>query len=211
MVRYKDIISTALQIRVSLICRFLGKILQNIQSYFPTRLTTDYWSDAFRTREISFLKMEISKSGDFFQNLKKASENVTMLMPVNYKSQTNSAIAYSDFALEGMPITNSFAIADVNNDGLNDIVGVGSNTSDTWNGQAILNFYLQNANGGLDQYISQVATEAKGFSFISSINLIDINADQKVDVVISGRTRQSDNGNTIGFINNTEHDCRRCL
>ena len=164
---------------------------------------SDYWSDAFRTREISFLKMEISKSGDFFQNLKKASENVTMLIPVNYKSQTNSAIAYSDFALEGMPITNSFAIADVNNDGLNDIVGVGSNTSDTWNGQAILNFYLQNANGGLDQYISQVATEAKGFSFISSINLIDINADQKVDVVISGRTRQSDNGNTIGFINNT--------
>ena len=163
----------------------------------------DYWSDAFRTREISFLKMEISKSGDFFQNLKKASENLTTLLPVNYKSQTYSAIAYSDFALEGMPITNSFAIADINNDGLNDIVGVGSNTSDTWNGQAILNFYLQNANGGLDQYISQVATEAKGFSFISSINLIDINADQKVDVVISGRTRQSDNGNTIGFINNT--------
>ena len=32
---------------------------------------TDYWSDAFRTREISFLKMEISKSGDFFQNLKR--------------------------------------------------------------------------------------------------------------------------------------------
>ena len=126
------------------------------------------------------------------------------MLPVNYKSQTNSAITYSDFALEGMPITNSFAIADINNDGLNDIVGVGSNTSDTWNGQAILTFYLQNANGGLDQYISQVATEAKGFSFISSINLIDINADQKVDVVISGRTRQSDNGNTIGFINNTE-------
>ena len=84
-------------------------------------------------------------------------ENVTTLMPINYKSQTSSAIAYSDFALEGMPITNSFAIADINNDGLNDIVGVGSNTSDTWNGQAILNFYLQNANGGLDQYISQVS------------------------------------------------------
>ena len=164
----------------------------------------DYWSDAFRTREIFFLKLEISKSEDFFQELKKAMENVTTLMPVNYKSQTSSAIAYSDFALEGMPVTNSFAIADINNDGLNDIVGVGSNTSDTWNGQAILNFYLQNANGGLDQYISQVATEAKNFSFISSINLIDINADQKVDVVISGRIRQSDNGNTIGFINNTD-------
>jgi len=166
----------------------------------------DYWADAFRTREISFLKLEISKSEDFFQELKKAMENVTTLMPVNYKSQTNSAIAYSDFALEGMPVTNSFAIADINNDGLNDIVGVGSNTSDTWNGQAILNFYLQNANGGLDQYISQVATEAKNFSFISSINLIDINADQKVDVVVSGRTRQSNNGNTLGFINNTEMD-----
>ena len=51
-----------------------------------------------------------------------------------------------------------------------------------------------------------MATEAKNFSFISSINLIDINADQKVDVVLSGRTRQSDNGNTIGFINNTEMD-----
>ena len=101
----------------------------------------DYRSDAFRTREISFLKMEISKSEDFFQELKKAMENVTTLMPVNYKSQTSSAIAYSDFALEGMPVTNSFAIADINNDGLNDIVGVGSNTSDTWNGQAILNFY----------------------------------------------------------------------
>ncbi|MDC6483653.1 FG-GAP-like repeat-containing protein [Cyclobacteriaceae bacterium] len=166
----------------------------------------DYWSDAFRTREIFFLKLEISKSEDFFQELKKAMENVTTLMPVNYKSQTSSAIAYSDFALEGMPVTNSFAIADINNDGLNDIVGVGSNTSDTWNGQAILNFYLQNANGGLDQYISQVATEAKNFSFISSINLIDINADQKVDVVVSGRTRQSNNGNTLGFINNTEMD-----
>ena len=162
------------------------------------------YSGAAGTQEISFIKMEISKSEEFFQELKKGMENVTTLMPINYKSQTNSAITYSDFALEGMPITNSFAIADVNNDGLNDIVGVGSNTSDTWNGQAILNFYLQNANGGLDQYISQVATEAKGFSFISSINLIDINADQKVDVVISGRTRQSDNGNTIGFINNTE-------
>ena len=103
-----------------------------------------------------------------------------------------------------MPITNAFAIADVDNDGLNDIVGIGSNTSDTWNGQAIFNFYLQNANGGLDQYISQVATEAKNFSFISSINLIDINADQKVDVVVSGRTRQSNNGNTLGFINNTD-------
>ena len=40
-------------------------------------------------------------------------ENVTTLMPVNYKSQTSSAIAYSDFALEGMPVTNSFAIADI--------------------------------------------------------------------------------------------------
>ena len=125
-------------------------------------------------------------------------------MPVNYKNQTNSSLTYSDFALEGMPIVNSFSIADINNDGLNDIVGVGSNTSDTWNGKAILNFYLQNANGGLDQYISQVATEAKDFSFISSINLIDINADQKVDVVISGRIMQSNNGNTLGFINNTD-------
>jgi len=165
---------------------------------------TDYWSDAFRSRKINFLKLEISKSEDFFQELKKAMENVSTLMPVNYKNQTNSSLTYSDFALEGMPIVNSFSIADINNDGLNDIVGVGSNTSDTWNGQAILNFYLQNANGGLDQYISQVATEAKDFSFISSINLIDINADQKVDVVISGRIRQSNNGNTLGFINNTD-------
>ena len=164
----------------------------------------DYHSDAVRTREINFLKLEISKSEDFFQELKKAMENVTTLMPVNYKSQTSSAIAYSDFALEGMPVTHSFAIADINNDGLNDIVGVGSNTSETWNGQAILNFYLQNANGGLDQYISQVTTEAKNFSFISSINLVDINADQKVDVVVSGRIRQSDNGKTLGFINNTD-------
>ena len=164
---------------------------------------TNYWSDAYSTRFVSFLNFEITNSPEIFESLLAHSNqsDIEKIQPVNYKQNENINYIYTEQVFEGIPLANKFEAGDINNDGLIDVVVVGSNSFDTWNASAILNIYLQNDDGGFDPYISEVSQGVKKFSFISSLNMIDINEDAQLDIVLSGRLRYSNDGSTVGFIN----------
>ncbi|MFZ9046061.1 MAG: FG-GAP-like repeat-containing protein, partial [Cyclobacteriaceae bacterium] len=166
---------------------------------------TNYWLDAYSTRYVEFLNLDIANSDNLFEDMFDEAEAVSSenINPVNYRQNVNSALSYSEFEFEGIRLANLFETGDINNDGLTDVVVVGSNSYDTWNASAILNIYLQNEEGEFDPYISSISRGVKVFSFISSLNMIDMDGDAQFDVVVSGRLRFSNDGATIGFTNRT--------
>jgi predicted nucleotidyltransferase len=166
---------------------------------------TNYWTDAYSTRFVKFLTLDITNSSDLFEEMFDATNAVVTdyIQPVNYKENDKAALTYATYEFDGITLANIFETGDINNDGLTDVIVVGSNSYDTWNASAILNVYLQNADGEFDPYVSRVSKGVKVFSFISSLNMIDINGDAQFDIVASGRLRNSNDGATIGFVNQT--------
>jgi hypothetical protein len=178
---------------------------QTTKVIISTSDDTNYWLDAYSTTFVNFLSMDITNSPSILEDMfddanKDASAEI---VTVNYKQNGNTNISYSEYEFEGIPLANIFETGDINNDGLTDVVVVGSNSYDTWNASALLNIYLQNEDGAFDPYISSIRNGVKAFSFISSLNMIDINGDAQFDIVASGRLRFSNDGATIGFVNQT--------
>ncbi len=168
---------------------------------------TNYWLDAYGARFVKFLQLDVTNDEDLFESIFQRNESISQgqeLTAVNFKNNDLTLVNYSELTLDGIAHANLFESADINNDGLTDIVVVGTSSEDTWNSSALLKIYLQNGNGEFDPYISQISKDVRQLSFISSLNLIDINSDGQFDVVVSGRTRWSDNGVTLSFINNTD-------
>ena len=102
-------------------------------------------------------------------------------------------MARNGASLSNQSIANSIEIADVNNDGYNDIIVSGY---DSTRFGIYIDVYVGNSNGTLSRgfqtnYVTYSDTIAEYLGGIGNINIADVNLDGGIDIYINGSARSS--------------------